>query len=97
MNEQLPAKVDPPVYTFAVAFVFCLAAVCVLHLLDSLLLSTPTSYSIGLPKWFWVRHGDYTRFRASSFVLDLLIALFFSYRIARWYWLYRWRQLNAPK
>ena len=97
MNEPLPDKIDPPAYTFAAAFVLCIAGFGALHLLDYLLLSTPTSYSIGLPTWFWTRHGDYTRFRVLSFVIDLSVALFFSYRFARWYWLHRWQQLNASK
>lgn len=76
MNEQLPDKIDPPAYTFAVAFVLCLAAVGVLHLFQYILLSTPNYYRIGLPSWFWTRHGDYTRFRSVSFAIDLFFTLY---------------------
>jgi hypothetical protein len=95
--KELSDKIDPPAHTFAVAFILCIAVVGFLHLLEYLLLSTPTYVRVGLPSWFWIRHGDYTRFRVDSFAIDLCVALFFSFRIARWYWLHRWRQLNAPK
>ena len=97
MNEQLPDKINPLAYTFAVVFILCLATVGTLHLLQYLLVSTPTYYRIGLPSWFWTRHGDYSRFRALSFTIDLCFALFCSYRVAGWYWLHRWRQINEPK
>lgn len=86
-DELLMQRSEPlrRVTPFTAAFLSCLAAIAVLHLLQYLLFSTPTYYRIGLPSWFWTRDGDYSRFRAVSFVIDLGIALYGSFRFLRWY------------
>ena len=81
---------------FVTYLLLCLAAFAAVYLAQYVFFSTPTSYWIGFPYWFWTRQADYTRFRTFECALDLCIVAFCSYRFAGWYWLRRWRRLNRP-
>jgi hypothetical protein len=79
---------------FIFAFSLCLAVFGCMNLASYSLLSTPTYQLVGFPFRFWTQWSDGARFRVVSFVIDLGVALFSSYRVGRWWALHCWQKAD---
>jgi hypothetical protein len=94
VKPELPPKIAPPKGTFAAAFAISFAAFVAVNVVVWFLFSTPHSQRVGFPCWFWYGASGYSRFRALSLIIDLVLAVYTSRKIAAWYWLRSWRALN---
>ncbi|MBI5382637.1 MAG: hypothetical protein HZA31_12110 [Opitutae bacterium] len=66
-------------------FGICMAALVALNLVWYVLISTSHYQRLGWPFWFWRQSEDSSRFRWFSLLLDLGLAVFFSYMFSRWW------------
>ena len=67
------------------AFLICLGVFVLLNVASYFLLSTASYERAGFPWRFWTRSPRYSSFYEVRLAMDLVVALYCSYKVGRWY------------